>query len=86
MDVNIKCKTEGFDEAIEEVEALAEAYDSFPPQVQIRNCRDCTINVYPSQTKIIDSRSDYQEGYEDGYDQACMDTADDDLGSDCPWK
>lgn len=53
--VKIKCETEGFEEAIEEVEALVEAYDGFPPQVQIKGCRDCTINIYPSQTRIIDS-------------------------------
>lgn len=53
--VKIKCETEGFEEATQEVEALAEAYDEFPAQVQIKNCRDCTINIYPSQTKIIDN-------------------------------
>lgn len=53
--VKIKCETEGFDEAIEEVETLVEAYDGFPPQVQIKGCRDCTINIYPSQARIIDS-------------------------------
>lgn len=52
--VKIKCETEGFDEAIEEVEALVEAYDGFPPQVQIKGCRNCTINIYPSQTKFYE--------------------------------
>lgn len=52
--VLIECETEGFDEAIEKVDALVEAYDGFPPQVQIKNCHDCTINIYPSQTKIIE--------------------------------
>lgn len=52
--VKIKCETEGFDKAIDEVEALVEAYDGFPPQVQIKNCHDCTINIYPSQTKIYE--------------------------------
>ena len=52
--VKIKCETEGFDEAIEEVEALVEAYDGFPPQVQIKGCHDCTINIYPSQTKFYE--------------------------------
>ena len=36
----------------------ADAYDGFPAQVTIKNCRDCTINVYPSQTKIIDFRGE----------------------------
>lgn len=52
--VLIECETRGFDEATEQVEALAEAYDGFPAQVNIKGCRDCTINIYPSQTKIID--------------------------------
>lgn len=52
--VKIKCETEGFDEAIEAVEMLVEAYDGFPPQVQIKGCRDCTINIYPSQTKFFE--------------------------------
>ena len=52
--VKIKCKTEGFDEATEQIEALVEAYDGFPPQVQIKGCHDCTINIYPSQTKFYE--------------------------------
>lgn len=59
--VKIKCETEGFEEAVEQVEALVEAYDGFPPQVQIKGCRDCTINVYPSQTKIIEPPSKESE-------------------------
>lgn len=51
--INIKCKTEGFEEAQERVEALVSAYDGFPAQVTIKNCKDCTINIYPSQTKMI---------------------------------
>ncbi len=52
--VRIKCETEGFEEATEQIEALVEAYDGFPPQVQIKGCRDCTINIYPSQTKFYE--------------------------------
>ena len=51
--IKINVETEGFDEAQEQIEMLAEAYDGFPAQVQIKNCRDCTINVYPSQTKFV---------------------------------
>lgn len=54
----IKAETEGFEDAQQEVEALAEAYDGFPAQVTIKNCRDCTFNVYPSQTKIIDIKQE----------------------------
>lgn len=55
-EVKIRCETEGFDEAQEKVEALVSAYDGFPPQVQVRNCRDCTINIYPSQTRIAEEK------------------------------
>ena len=59
--VNIKCETEGFEEATEKIETLAEAYDGFPAQVVIKNCRDCTINIYPSQTKFIE-RTEEENG------------------------
>lgn len=49
MDVRINVETEGMEEAREEIEMLAEAYDGFPAQVTIRGCRNCTINVYPTQ-------------------------------------
>ena len=52
--VKIKCETEGFEEATEQIETLVEAYDGFPPQVQIKGCHDCTINIYPSQTKFYE--------------------------------
>lgn len=51
--VSIKCITSGFEDATEQIETLAEAYDGFPAQVTIKNCHDCTINVYPSQTRIV---------------------------------
>ena len=53
-EIKIKCTTEGFDQAMYQVEELANAYDGFPAQVQIKNCHDCTINIYPSQTKMIE--------------------------------
>ena len=60
MDTNVKinCETSGFEEATEQIEALAEAYDGFPAQVVIRNCRNCTFNVYPSQTKFIETKGE----------------------------
>lgn len=56
--VRIKCETEGIEEAQEQVEMLAEAYDGFPAQVTIKNCHDCTFNIYPSQTKFIEAKAD----------------------------
>lgn len=52
-EMKIRCSTEGFDEAQKQVAALVDAYDGFPAQVTIKDCRDCTINVYPSQTKMV---------------------------------
>ena len=50
--IKIKCETEGFEEATEELEMLADAYDGFPAQVTIKNCHHCTFNIYPSQMKV----------------------------------
>ena len=60
MDQNIKInvETKGFEEATEQIEQLAEAYDGFPAQVVIKNCHDCNISIYPSQTKIIERKSE----------------------------
>ena len=51
----IKVETEGMEEATEQVERLADAYDGFPAQVTIKNCRDCTINIYPSQIRTVEA-------------------------------
>ena len=50
----IKVETEGMEEAQEQLEMLADAYDGFPAQVTIKNCHDCTFNIYPSQTRIVE--------------------------------
>lgn len=50
--IKLNVETEGFEEAQAKVEALVDAYDGFPAQVTIKNCKNCTINIYPSQTKI----------------------------------
>lgn len=59
--INIECTTSGFEEATEQIETLAEAYDGFPAQVVIKGCRDCKINVYPSQTKFVNAREEDNE-------------------------
>ena len=51
----IKVETEGMEEAQEQVEMLADAYDGFPAQVTVKNCRDCTINIYPSQIRNVEA-------------------------------
>ncbi len=53
--LKIKANTEGFEDALQEVETLVEAYDGFPAQITIKNCKLCTFNIYPSQTKIINA-------------------------------
>ena len=50
----INVETEGIEEATEQIELLADAYDGFPAQVTIKNCHDCTFNIYPSQTRIVE--------------------------------
>ena len=57
-EIKIKVKTEGFEEAQEEVEMMADAYDGFPAQVTIKNCRDCRINIYPSQMIIKETKEE----------------------------
>lgn len=52
----LKLETEGFEDAQQEIEMLAEAYDGFPAQVTIKNCHHCKINIYLSQTKYIDAK------------------------------
>lgn len=57
-DIKINFETDGIEEATEELEALAEVYDGFPAQVTVKNCRNCTINIYPSQTKIVEAEAE----------------------------
>ena len=54
----IKVETEGMEEATEQMEMLADAYDGFPAQVTIKNCRDCTINIYPSQIRTVEAEEE----------------------------
>ena len=53
--LKIKVETEGMEEAQEQVEMLADAYDGFPAQVTIKNCRYCTFNIYPSQARFVEA-------------------------------
>ena len=54
----LRVETEGMEEATEQVEKLADAYDGFPAQVTIKNCRDCTFNIYPSQTQLVEAEGE----------------------------
>ena len=60
--LTIEVEAKGVDEAVEQIgsvametEKLADALEAFPANVVIRNNKDCAINVYPSQTKIVDN-------------------------------
>ena len=61
-EIVIDVKTRGMEEAHEEIEALADAYDGFPAQVNIKGARDCVFNIYPSQTKFVGMDSDPESG------------------------
>ena len=61
-EILIDVKTRGMEEAHEQIEALADAYDGFPAQVNIKGARDCVFNIYPSQTKIVGMDSDPEGG------------------------
>lgn len=61
-EIVIDVKTRGMEEAHEQIEALADAYDGFPAQVNIKGARDCVFNIYPSQTKIIGMDSNPEGG------------------------
>ena len=47
--ITVDVETNGIDEAIEKASTLSDTLTALPAQVTIRNCRDCTINIYPSQ-------------------------------------
>ena len=51
----LRVETEGMEEATEQVEKLADAYDGFPAQVTIKNCRDCTFNISPTQMRMVEA-------------------------------
>ena len=46
--------TEKTRELAEEAQNLSDALNEFPANVMIKNARNCTFNIYPSQTRIID--------------------------------
>lgn len=56
--VKIKVKTEGLEEATEKVEDLAEAFGDFPAQVVFKYLNNCTINVHPRQTKVVEVKNE----------------------------
>lgn len=61
MKIDLECETRGFEEAIERVDALKDAFSEFPPQVAIRGCRDCNISIYPLQILSYESHKEDED-------------------------
>lgn len=59
--IKINVEAEGIDETTEKMEALVDVMDGFPPQVTIKNCKDCTFNIYPSQTRFVDNMTGVEQ-------------------------
>ena len=58
--IELDVETKGFDEAQEKIEGLVDAYDGFPSQICIKNAKECTFNIYPSQTYIQNGREEQE--------------------------
>ena len=61
--IELEIETKGFEEATDKLQKMTDAMSNMPSQVVIRNCRDCVINVHPSQTII--GNFDDDEGNEE---------------------
>lgn len=61
--IELEIETKGFEEATDKLQEMTDAMNNMPSQVVIRNCRDCVINVHPSQTIMVDFGDD--EGSEE---------------------
>ena len=60
----IKEATEKTRELAEETQNLSDALNEFPANVMIKNARNCTFNIYPSQTRNISEVIDKEQGKE----------------------
>ena len=47
--IDIDVEVNGADEALEKLDNVADAMQNIPPQVVVRNCSNCEINIHPSQ-------------------------------------
>lgn len=54
VEVGIACDTTALDEALEKTSELGELTSDLAPMVSIRNCRNCTFNIYPSRTTFVE--------------------------------
>lgn len=58
-EITIDVKTNGLDKLTQQMEALSDAMRN--PQVVVRNCEHCEINIHPSQTVIITGPDESEE-------------------------
>ena len=56
--IKVDVDTDGIEEATEKVQSLSDAIAAFPAQVIIRGARNCTFNIYPSQTMFTEAGKD----------------------------
>ena len=54
-EIKVEINTDGIEEATDKLQSLSDAISSFPLQVIIRNARNCTFNIYPSQMMLNDT-------------------------------
>ena len=52
IEVGIDVETSSLDEAVDKIGELSELTADMAPQVSIRNCCNCTFNIYPSRTVV----------------------------------
>lgn len=52
--IDVKVDTDEIDAATEKVRMLSDEMRAFPPQVTIQGAKNCRINIYPSQTMIVE--------------------------------
>lgn len=60
-EINVEINADGIEEVTEKVQNLSDALGAFPANVMIKNCKNCTFNIYPRQTMIMSEKAD-EEG------------------------
>ena len=60
--ITIDVEANGLEETREQIEGITDALADIPPQVVIRNCRHCEINIHPQQRVILNNSEFNMEG------------------------
>lgn len=53
VEVGVAVDTTAVDDALEKLDELGAVSSDLAPMVSIRNCRNCTFNIYPSRNTWI---------------------------------